>query len=171
MYIILMVIWDLFNLYVKKFRCLDVLMFINIMFILVFDILLIKFRELYYMMCKQVIIVVCSGLNDDEQYGCVVLLIYFFSIYNFIGFNELCVYDYLCCGNLMCDVVQCVLVELEGGVGVVFINIGMLVIYLVIIVFLKFGDLLVVLYDCYGGSYCLFDSLVKCGCYCVLFVD
>lgn len=52
MYIILMVIWDLFNLYVKKFRCLDVLMFINIMFILVFDILLIKFREFYYMMCK-----------------------------------------------------------------------------------------------------------------------
>lgn len=71
----------------------------------------------------------------------------------------------------MCDVVQCVLVELEGGVGVVLMNIGMLVIYLVIIVFFKLGDLLVVLYDCYGGSYCLFDSLVICGCYCVWFVD
>lgn len=52
MYIILTVIWDLFNLYVKKFRCLDVLTFINIMFILVFDILSIKFREFYYMTRK-----------------------------------------------------------------------------------------------------------------------
>lgn len=120
---------------------------------------------------KQVIIVVRSGLNDDEQYGCVVLSIYFFSIYNFIGFNESRAYDYSRRGNLTRDVVQRALVELEGGVGVVFINIGMFAIYLVTIVFLKFGDLLVASYDCYGGSYRLFDSLAKRGCYRVLFVD
>lgn len=36
---------------------------------------------------------------------------------------------------------------------------------------LKHGDLLVAPHDCYGGSYRLFDSLAKRGCYRVLFVD
>ena len=36
---------------------------------------------------------------------------------------------------------------------------------------LKPGDLLVAPHDCYGGSYRLFDSLAKRGCYRVLFVD
>ena len=38
-------------------------------------------------------------------------------------------------------------------------------------VFLKPGDLLVAPHDCYGGSYRLFDSSAKRGCYRVLFVD
>lgn len=37
--------------------------------------------------------------------------------------------------------------------------------------FLKHGDLLVAPHDCYGGSYRLFDSPAKRGCYRVLFVD
>ncbi len=36
---------------------------------------------------------------------------------------------------------------------------------------LKPGDLLVAPHDCYGGSYRLFDSPAKRGCYRVLFVD
>lgn len=36
---------------------------------------------------------------------------------------------------------------------------------------MKHGDLLVAPHDCYGGSYRLFDSLAKRGCYRVLFVD
>jgi cystathionine gamma-synthase len=44
-------------------------------------------------------------------------------------------------------------------------------IHLVTTVFLKPGDLLVAPHDCYGGSYRLFDSLAKRGCYRVLFVD
>jgi cystathionine gamma-synthase len=44
-------------------------------------------------------------------------------------------------------------------------------ILLVTTVFLKPGDLLVAPHDCYGGSYRLFDSLAKRGCYRVLFVD
>lgn len=36
---------------------------------------------------------------------------------------------------------------------------------------MKPGDLLVAPHDCYGGSYRLFDSLAKRGCYRVLFVD
>lgn len=36
---------------------------------------------------------------------------------------------------------------------------------------MKHGDLLVAPHDCYGGSYRLFDSPAKRGCYRVLFVD
>jgi cystathionine gamma-synthase len=55
--------------------------------------------------------------------------------------------------------------------GAVLTNTGMSAILLVTTVFLKPGDLLVAPHDCYGGSYRLFDSLAKRGCYRVLFVD
>lgn len=67
--------------------------------------------------------------------------------------------------------VQRALAELEGGAGAVLTNTGMSAIHLVTTVFLKHGDLLVAPHDCYGGSYRLFDSLAKRGCYRVLFVD
>ncbi|STM79436.1 cystathionine gamma-synthase [Escherichia coli] len=67
--------------------------------------------------------------------------------------------------------VQRALAELEGGAGAVLTNTGMSAIHLVTTVFLKPGDLLVAPHDCYGGSYRLFDSLAKRGCYRVLFVD
>ncbi|MDI7053018.1 PLP-dependent transferase, partial [Escherichia coli] len=68
------------------------------------------------------------------------------------------------------DVVQRALAELEGGAGAVLTNTGMSAIHLVTTVFLKPGDLLVAPHDCYGGSYRLFDSLAKRGCYRGLFV-
>ena len=37
---------------------------------------------------KQATIAVRSGLNDDEQYGCVVPPIHLSSTYNFTGFND-----------------------------------------------------------------------------------
>ena len=63
------------------------------------------------------------------------------------------------------------LAELEGGAGAVLTNTGMSAILLVTTVFLKPGDLLVAPHDCYGGSYRLFDSSAKRGCYRVLSVD
>lgn len=45
---------------------------------------------------KQATIAVRSGLNDDEQYGCVVPPIHLSSTYNFTGFNEPRAHDY--CG-------------------------------------------------------------------------
>ncbi len=68
------------------------------------------------------------------------------------------------------DVVQRALAELEGGAGAVLTNTGMSAIHLVTTVFLKPGDLLVAP-RLLGGSYRLFDSLAKRGCYRVLFVD
>ena len=120
---------------------------------------------------KQATIAVRSGLNDDEQYGCVVPPIHLSSTYNFTGFNEPRAHDYSRRGNPTRDVTQRALAELEGGAGAVMTNTGMSATHLVTTVFLKPGDLLVAPHDCYGGSYRLFDSLAKRGCYRVLFVD
>ncbi|ALV94219.1 MULTISPECIES: cystathionine gamma-synthase [Pantoea] len=120
---------------------------------------------------KQATIAVRSGLNDDEQYGCVVPPIHLSSTYNFLDFNEPRAHDYSRRGNPTRDVVQRALAELEGGVGAVLTNTGMSAIHLVTTVFLKPGDLLVAPHDCYGGSYRLFDSLSKRGAYRVKFVD
>ena len=120
---------------------------------------------------KQATIAVRSGLNDDEQYGCVVPPIHLSSTYNFLDFNEPRAHDYSRRGNPTRDVVQRALAELEGGAGAVLTNTGMSAIHLVTTVFLKPGDLLVAPHDCYGGSYRLFDSLSKRGAYLVKFVD
>ncbi|PKH19134.1 cystathionine gamma-synthase [Enterobacterales bacterium CwR94] len=120
---------------------------------------------------KQATIAVRSGLNDDEQYGCVVPPIHLSSTYNFTDFNEPRAHDYSRRGNPTRDVVQRALAELEGGAGAVMTNTGMSAIHLVTTVFLKPGDLLVAPHDCYGGSYRLFDSLAKRGAYRVKFVD
>ena len=120
---------------------------------------------------KQATIAVRSGLNDDEQYGCVVPPIHLSTTYNFQDFNEPRAHDYSRRGNPTRDVVQRTLAELEGGAGAVLTNTGMSAIHLVTTVFLKPGDLLVAPHDCYGGSYRLFDSLSKRGAYRVKFVD
>lgn len=62
---------------------------------------------------KQATIAVRSGLNDDEQYGCVVPPIHLSSTYNFTGFNEPRAHDYSRRGNPTRDVVQRALAELE----------------------------------------------------------
>ena len=123
------------------------------------------------MTCKPATIAVRSGLNDDEQYGCVVPPIHLSTTYNFLDFNEPRAHDYSRRGNPTRDVVQRTLAELEGGAGAVLTNTGMSAIHLVTTVFLKPGDLLVAPHDCYGGSYRLFDSLSKRGAYRVKFVD
>ena len=93
---------------------------------------------------KQATIAVRSGLNDDEQYGCVVPPIHLSSTYNFTGFNEPRAHDYSRRGNPTRDVVQRALAELEGGAGAVLTNTGMSAIHLVTTVFLKPGDLLAI---------------------------
>ncbi|MDF7679408.1 cystathionine gamma-synthase [Enterobacteriaceae bacterium ESL0689] len=112
-----------------------------------------------------------SGLNEDQQYGCVAPPIHLSSTYNFSAFNQPRAHDYSRRGNPTRDVVQHALAELEGGSGAVLTNTGMSAILLVTTVLLKPGDLLIAPHDCYGGSYRLFDSLAKRGCYQVQFVD
>lgn len=123
------------------------------------------------MTLKQGTIAVSSGLNIDQQYGCVVPPITLSSTYNFADFNEPRAHDYSRRGNPTRDIVQRALADLEGGAGAVLTSSGMSAIHLVCTVFLKPGDLLVAPHDCYGGSYRLFDSLSRRGAYRVLFVD
>ncbi|AHB95907.1 cystathionine gamma-synthase [Salmonella enterica subsp. enterica serovar Enteritidis str. 2010K-0262] len=170
MHIILTAICGLLNLYAKKFRCPDVLTSIVVVVNLWPDFHRLS-QEYLHMTRKQATIAVRSGLNDDEQYGCVVPPIHLSSTYNFTGFNEPRAHDYSRRGNPTRDVVQRALAELEGGAGAVLTNTGMSAIHLVTTVFLKPGDLLVAPHDCYGGSYRLFDSLATRGCYRVRFVD
>ncbi|MBG6245446.1 cystathionine gamma-synthase [Candidatus Symbiopectobacterium sp. 'North America'] len=120
---------------------------------------------------KQATIAVRSGLNDDEQYGCVVSPIHLSSTYNFTGFNQPRAHDYSRRGNPTRDVVQRALAELEGGAGSVMTSSGMSAILLVCTVFLRTDDLLVAPHDCYCGSYRLFDSLNKRGAFRVKFAD
>ncbi|MGV3345633.1 cystathionine gamma-synthase [Enterobacteriaceae bacterium LUAb1] len=120
---------------------------------------------------KQATITVRSGLNDDEQYGCVVPPIHLSSTYNFIEFNQPRTHDYSRRGNPTRDVVQQALAELEGGTGAVMTGTGMSAIHLVVTALLQPGDLLIAPHDCYGGSYRLFDSQAKRGVYRVKFID
>lgn len=64
---------------------------------------------------KQATIAVRSGLNDDEQYGCVVPPIHLSSTYNFTGFNEPRAHDYSRRGNPTRDVVQRALAYTGNG--------------------------------------------------------
>ncbi|MFC0180550.1 cystathionine gamma-synthase [Thorsellia kenyensis] len=112
-----------------------------------------------------------GGLNQDEQYGCVVPPIYLSSTYTFSGFNQPRAHDYSRRGNPSRDLVQNTLAKLEGGQGAIMTSSGMSAINLLCTVLLKPGDLLIAPIDCYGGSYRLFDSLAKRGAFDVLFID
>ncbi|ABF14162.1 cystathionine gamma-synthase [Candidatus Palibaumannia cicadellinicola] len=120
---------------------------------------------------KQATIAVRSGLNNDEQFGCVVPPITLSSTYNFIAFNQPRTHDYSRRRNPTRDIVHSVLAGLEGGAGAVMTSSGMSAIHLVCTALLKPGDLLVAPYDCYGGSYRLFESFSKRGVYKVQFLD
>ncbi|MEQ4701014.1 cystathionine gamma-synthase [Providencia rettgeri] len=116
-------------------------------------------------------IAIHNGLNEDQQFGCVVPPIYLSSTYNFTDFNEPRAHDYSRRGNPGCDIVQKTLAQLEGGSGSVLTNSGMSALHLLCTVFLQPGDLLVAPHDCYGGSYRLFNSQSQRGAYQVQFVD
>lgn len=79
-------------------------------------------------------------------------------------------YDYFCLGNLICEVLENSIVQLENGyVGFVFL-LGMVVILLVLFIF-ELGDEILVLYDMYGGIYCVLIWLfLKFGIK-IIFVD
>ena len=116
-------------------------------------------------------IAIHNGLNEDQQFGCVVPPIYLSSTYNFTDFNEPRAHDYSRRGNPGRDIVQRTLAQLEGGSGAVMTNSGMSALHLLCTVLLQPGDLLIAPHDCYGGSYRLFHSLSLKGAYQVEFIN
>lgn len=120
--------------------------------------------------CKETI-AVHSGINTDKQYGSVTPPIYISSTYSFDSFKKSRIHDYSRKKNPTRDVAQNIIAELEHGKHAIVTNTGMSAIHLICTLFLKPGDLLIAPYDCYGGSYRLFNSQNKKGCYRVKFID
>jgi len=118
----------------------------------------------------QATVAVRAGIDSDSQFGAVVPPIYLSTNYTFADFNLPRQYDYSRCGNPTRDLLAGALAELEQGAGAVVTATGMAAVNLVCSL-LSPADLLVVPHDCYGGSYRLFDSLAKKGCFKVEFVD
>lgn len=112
-----------------------------------------------------------SGLNKDKQHGSVSPPIFFSSTYNFIDFKNPRIYDYSRKKNPTRDMAQKTLSELEEGKGSLITNTGMSAIHLICNFFLQPNDLLIAPYDCYGGSYRLFNSQSKKGMYKLKFIN
>lgn len=123
------------------------------------------------MTVNQSTISVRSGLNSDEQNGCVVSPITLSTTYNFIEFNKPRVYDYSRRRNPTRDLAQKALADLEYGKYSIITSSGMSAIYLVCITFLDKNDFLIAPYDCYGGTYRLLESLHSKGICQVRFID
>ncbi|URJ23260.1 cystathionine gamma-synthase [Blochmannia endosymbiont of Camponotus sp. C-003] len=120
---------------------------------------------------KKSTISVRSGLNSDEQHGCVVPPITLSTTYNFFGLNQPRPYDYSRRKNPTRDVAQQTLSDLEYGKNAIMTSSGMSAIYLICSALLEPNDLLIAPYDCYGGTYRLLDALSKKGAFKVLFID
>lgn len=112
-----------------------------------------------------------NGLNEEQQFGCVVPPIYLSATYNFECFEQPRIHDYSRRGNPGRDIVERTLAELEGGCNAVMTSSGMSALHLVCMTFLKPGDLIIAPYDCYGGSYRLLNSEHERGGYRVIFID
>lgn len=112
-----------------------------------------------------------SGLNSDEQYGCVVSPITLSTIYNFKSLKKTNVYDYSRRRNPIRDKVQQALSDLEQGRYAIITSSGMSAIYLTVLSLLNPSDLIIAPYDCYGGTYRLLESLNDKGVCRVQFID
>lgn len=112
-----------------------------------------------------------SGLNSDEQHGCVVSPITLSTTYNFLGFKQPRLYDYSRRRNPTRDITQKALADLEYGKHAIITSSGMSAIYLICVSLLSPNDLLIAPHDCYGGTYRLLQSLSDKGMFRVQFVD
>lgn len=110
-------------------------------------------------MMKKTTISIRSGLNNDEQHGCVVSPINLSTTYNFFGLNKPRLYDYSRRKNPTRDIIQKTLANLEYGKDAIITSSGMSAIYLVCCTFLGPKDLIIAPYDCYGGTYRLLKNL------------
>lgn len=120
---------------------------------------------------KKTTISVRSGLNSDEQHGCVVSPINLSTTYNFFGLKKPRAYDYSRRKNPTRDVTQKALANLEHGKESIITSSGMSAIYLVCCALLKPNDLIIAPYDCYGGTYRLLKNLNEKGFLQVEFIN
>lgn len=120
---------------------------------------------------KKTTISIRSGLNSDEQHGCVVSPIHLSTTYNFFGINKPRTYDYSRRKNPTRDVTQQALAQLEHGKIAIITSSGMSAIYLICCALLNPNDLIIAPHDCYGGTYRLLNILNEKGLLKVEFID
>jgi len=111
-----------------------------------------------------------AGINTDQHYGAVVAPIHLSSTFSLKGFNEKRQFDYSRTGNPTRATFAEVIADLEqGSVGIV-TSTGMSAVHL-ICQLLSTDDVVVIPYDCYGGSFRLFTHLAKRGQFKLIVVD
>lgn len=116
-------------------------------------------------------IAVRSGLNTDNQHGAVIPKISLTTCYRFEEFAKPRPFDYGRKSTPNRDSVQKTIAALEGGVDAILTNCGMSAIHLLSVALLSPDDLVIAPYDCYGGSYRLFNSLSQKGYFKAKFIN
>ncbi|MGB2766108.1 MAG: PLP-dependent transferase, partial [Propionicimonas sp.] len=104
-----------------------------------------------------------AGVNTDPVHGAVVPPIHLSSTYSFESFDTPREFDYSRSGNPTRSLLAQALAELEGGFGAVVTASGMAAVATCLHALLPAGGRLVAPYDCYGGSWRLFDALARRG--------
>lgn len=120
---------------------------------------------------SQQTIAVRGGLNTDNQHGAVIPKISLSTCYRFEEFAKPRTFDYGRKSTPNRDSVQKTIAALEGGVDAILTNCGMSAIHLLSVALLSPNDLVIAPYDCYGGSYRLFNSLSQKGYFKVKFIN
>jgi len=101
-----------------------------------------------------------TGVNKDSSYNSVITPIYPTSTFYFEAIGKNKGYDYTRSGNPTRAALEANIAELEGGVGCSVTATGMAAITAVLF-FLKPGDHIVTGDDIYGGTYRLFNAVLK----------
>lgn len=104
-----------------------------------------------------------AGINTDPAHSAVVPPVYLSTTYSFPGFGEAGAYDYSRAGNPTRSVLADAIAALEGGAGCVVTASGMAAITTTVLALLPPVGTLVAPFDCYGGSWRLFDALARTG--------
>jgi cystathionine gamma-synthase len=104
-----------------------------------------------------------AGINTDPAHGAVVPPIYVSTTYAFSGFDSPGKYDYSRAGNPTRSVLGEAISDLEGGAGGVITASGMAAVTVPVLALLPPGGTLLAPFDCYGGSWRLFDALERSG--------
>jgi cystathionine gamma-synthase len=104
-----------------------------------------------------------AGINTDAAHGAVVPPIYLSTTYAFEAFNSPGQYDYSRAGNPTRTALADAVADLEGGAGGVITASGMAAVTVPVLALLPPGGTLLAPFDCYGGSWRLFDALERTG--------
>ncbi len=104
-----------------------------------------------------------AGINTDPAHRAVVPPVYVSTTYCFPGLGEPGSYDYSRAGNPTRSVLADAIAALEAGAGGVVTASGMAAITTTVLALLPPGGTLVASFDCYGGSWRLFDALARSG--------